>query len=387
MKKLSSKELHIYATFLLIGIALSIATMGAPLFLIAKNLSDDEVAKIIGVTFLSAAFAPLFGAISDMVKHPKTIIAFCGVAYSLSSILLLNSTNTTVITFTMLAFAVASSCAYGLFESIMSVICDEKSYNYGFIRSGMSLGYGMGIIVALPLLNLYGGISLLYIAIALGFLIMLLALFVDDHYHKKSETHYITEVKYMFTNRLFILTLIIAVIIMSVNSIKLSYQTIKLEELNASFEIISITSFLLVVPELFLMPLYNRLFAKYSFNKALNIANIIMIIHMLVLGYAKSEYILLLIAPIHGISSAIYIPKIVQTFRRLLPNKIISTGFLLRSMISAFFNYFLSIFIIENLFDVNGITSVFIALVIVSLTIYIFMVLLSNRARKQNIII
>ncbi len=385
MRKISIKELHIYATFLFIGIALSIATMGAPLFLSAKELSSEEVAKVVGVTFLSAAFSPIFGAVSDMVKHPKTIIALCGISYSLSAAILLFSSNTTVITFSMLALAVASSCAYGLFESIMSVICDEKSYNYGFVRSGMSLGYGLGIIVALPLLNIYGGISLLYIALLLGLVITGLSLCIDDHYHKKSETHYITEVKFMFTNKLFILSLVVAVIIMSVNGIKLSYQTIRLEELEASFTIISITSFVLIVPELFLMPLYNRLFSKYSFATTLNVANAIMIVHMLVLAFVKSEYILLIIAPIHGISSAIYIPKIVQTFRKLLPSKIISTGFLLRSMLSAIFNYFLSIFLIERLFNVGGVASVFISLVIVSVIAYIFIVLLNYKAKKQEI--
>ncbi len=387
MIKFSKTEVYIYVTFIFIGIALSIATVGAPIFLEAKQLSDERIVKIVGVTFLSAAFSPLFGAISDMMKQPKKLIATCALLYSVSAICIILTQNYYIITIAMLVLATVSSCIYGLFESVMSIISHEKQYNYGFIRSGMSLGYGAGIIVALPLLNKYGEISLLYVAAIIGIIIAIAMIKINDGYHKKSDTHYITEAKYMLKNTLFILALIIAVIIFSANGIKLSYQTIKLTKLNSSFAIISITTLILIIPEIILMPLYNKLFGKITFNKALAVANAIMIIHMLILAYASSQYSIMFVAPLHGIASAIYIPKLASSFRTLLPSKIISTGFLLRSMLSAFLNYFLSIIVIEKLFNTSGTTSVFISLIVVSMFVFIFTCLLAKKSKQKNIII
>lgn len=385
MKKISKRELRLYTTFFLNGVIMNIITIGLPLILSAKKLDNADIAAIIGISFLGSFFQPLVGTISDSIKHPKYLVSICSLVLTITTLTMFFTDSTLILKIMVLFSSIAMNSAYGIIDSIVSIICHRHNYNYGFVRSGMSFGYGMGIMLGIPFV-LFGDTSLLLtLAAALGITSAIFSLKIDDSVKEKSEAHYITEVKYVLKNKTFILVLITTVLFASLTAIKLSYQTIKLEEINASYIAIALISFILILPEMVLMPKYHKYFQKFTFTKSLIISAIILIAHLLVLNLSSSTWLIMLSAPLHGIAAAICLPKMTEAFRTILPVSIISTGFLLRNTFTALAGYLLSIIIIESVFTNYGVNSVFLTLAALSITIIIFALLLKLQIKNKEV--
>lgn len=386
MRNLSTPEIRLYITKLIVGIIVGNTTMGLPVMLTMKNLGAAELASVIGISLLGAVVQPLVGAISDNVKQRKLLITGFGIMLIISMLVLYFSNSTITMKFAVFFSSVAAQSAYVIFDSIVLVVSKEKNYNYGLIRSGMSLGFGLSIISSLPFIYFFDTSMMIVVTAVLGGVLSILSLRIDDTVCEKSEVHYASEMKLMFNNKLFLLMLVITVIIFSANAIKLSYQTSKLTDIGASPILIAIISFIIIIPEMVIMPKYDRLFGNWSFVKIFIFATGIFLINTLVLGFTSSSWIIFFIAPLHGLGSALYIPKYAYAFRAILNPKVLSTAFMLRSTISAAFSFLLSLLILERLYENYGASEVLYTLCII-LGINIVFILILNKVCKVRKIV
>ncbi len=387
MKNLSTAEIRLYFTMLITGIIVGNSTMGLPIMLETKGLSNADLAGIIGISLLGAVVQPLVGAISDNVKHRKILITCFGLMLTISMLILFVSTSVISLKIAVFFSAVAAQSTYIIFDSIVVIVSHEKKYNYALIRSGMSLGFGLSIISSLPLVYYYDTSAMIVVTALFGITIAILALRIDDSACQKAEVKYITEMKSMSKNKLFLLMLVISVILSSTNAIKLSYQTSKLTDLNTSALAIAIISFVIIIPEMILMPKYDKFFGKWSFVKIYLVATIIFLVNILVLGLTSSPIVIFLVAPLHGLASTLYIPKYAYAFRALLSQKVLSTAFMLRSTLSAVFSFLLSILILESLYDNYGASEVMYALFAILALDIIFIMIMDKTCRKNNVTI
>ncbi len=374
-------QTRLYFTNLVCGIILGSTTMGLTLLVSWKGLSDANLALIIGISFLGSAVQPIVGAISDNLKHKKYLVAFFGGVLFSSSLLLFFTSSLVLIKVAVFFMSISAQSSFVILDGLVAIKCGEHNYNYGFIRSGLSLGFGLSIVASLPFIYIFDISAMVVFVAILGILLIVFALRMHDSSIGKTDVHYITEVKEMFKNKVFIVVMFVAVILFSTNAIKLNYQTIKLENLDTKYIIIAITSFIMIIPEIVLLPKYDKYFSKWSFNKTTIIAIIIFIINLLVLAFSKTALPILIFAPLHGLGSAIYIPRITMAFRSLLSAGIISTGMILRNTVSAILNFLLSSFLIKKLFVTVSIEAVFYTLIILFIINLLVLVLL-NRVNK-----
>ncbi len=385
MKNLSTAEIRLYLTILIMGIIIGNTTMGLPVMLTTKELTAGELASVIGISFLGAVVLPVVGAISDNVKHRKLVITGLGMLLITSMSIFYLTSSVATLKLAVFFASVSAQSMYVIFDSIILVSCQEKNYNYGFIRSGMSLGFGLSIISSLPFIYFFDTSVMIIVTAALGVIISILSLRIDDSGVEKTEVHYITEIKYMSKNKLFLLMYVVTILIFTVNSIKLTYQTSKLTDIGASPLLIAMISFIIVIPEMFIMPKYDKLFGKWSFARVFIIATGIFLVNILVLGYTSSAWIIFIIAPLHGLGSALYIPKYAFAFRALLSPKILSTAFMVRTTISATLSFMLSILLLESLYENYGANEVMYALAGV-LSLNIIFILAFNYASKKKMV-
>lgn len=387
MKNLSITEIRLYLTILIMGIIVGNITIGLPVMLTTKNLSAGELASVIGISFLGAVVLPVIGALSDNVKHRKLVITSLGILQIFAMVLFYFTTSVATLKIAVFFASVSAQSMYVIFDSIILVSCQENNYNYGFIRSGMSLGFGLSIISSLPFIYFFDTSVMIIVTAVLGLVIAFLSLRIDDSVCEKSEVHYITEIKYMTKNKLFLLMYVITILIFTVNSIKLTYQTSKLTDIAASPLLIAIISFIIVIPEMIIMPKYDKLFGSWSFARVFITATLIFLVNFFVLGYTTSAWVILLIAPLHGLGSAIYIPKYAFAFRTLLNPKILSTAFMVRTTLSALLSFLLSVVLLERLYENYGASEVMYALAAVLSLNIIFILTFNYVCKKKKVIL
>ncbi len=387
MKNLSITEIRLYLTILIMGIIVGNITIGLPVMLTTKNLSAGGLASVIGISFLGAVVLPAVGALSDNVKHRKLVITGLGVLQVIAMLIFYFTTSITTLKVAVFLASVSAQSMYVIFDSIVLVSSRENNYNYGFIRSGMSLGFGLSIISSLPFIYLFDTSVMILVTAVLALLTSILSLRIDDSVCDKSEVHYISEIKYMSKNKLFLLMFVVTILIFTVNSIKLSYQTSKLTDIAASPLLIAIVSFIIIIPEMIIMPKYDKWFGNWSFAKIFMISTAIFLVNIFVLGFTSSAWIILFIAPLHGLGSALYIPKYAFAFRALLSSKILSTAFLVRATISALLSFLLSVLLLERLYENYGSDQVMYALAVLLSFNIVFIIAFNYACKKKRIIL
>lgn len=119
----------------------------------SHDFTGEQIGLLISIPYMvTAASSFLFGFVADLIKKPVMILRLCSLGF-LTALILLSRTNS----FLMTAF---SCLTYAVFSAPMNPILDKVTLDilsnpaqYGRVRIGGSIGWGLGVMVISYLLS------------------------------------------------------------------------------------------------------------------------------------------------------------------------------------------------------------------------------------------
>ncbi len=357
-----------FSIFFVLGLLTNILFVGFTILFVSKGFSTYQISILTSISFLGAIFQLFLGRIFDRSKNKnRTLQIVLAILFFLTLAMLFFESfiNYLFLIFTISIFRMP---ILGLFEEMSLSYCIEYNLDFPTLRSGASWGYASSLLFVLPFVFFDSSNGIILIAL-LSFIICIFLLhFTTSASIPNSKEHhsFINSIKLIFTKKISLLILSSA-IIMGVTQLKLAYQNILLEDLNAPFYIIALANFFTVSFELYLMSRYNKFFKSHSVKKAFTLSAFIVFTQLILFSFSNSILFTLSITLFHGIAMSIFIPTLGLALRKNLSLSLTSTGFLLNIIVTSLTSTAIGFLIITPIVSTFGISFAFIALAMVSL--------------------
>jgi hypothetical protein len=150
--------------------------------------------------------------------------------------------------------------------------------------------------------------------------------------YKSEPVNYKQGIKNLASNNKYVAGLTISILYKAALTIRISYQAILFNEMGMSFFMIALSNLIMVIPELILMPMFDKKFYHLGFKKQVTLAMLISTFQMFVFIYVEDPITLVLSTSLHGISMAFLLPGYATYLKRNIPENILSSAFLTFSL-------------------------------------------------------
>ncbi len=383
------RQFKIFIAYIGLGVIANLTAISIVFIYEAKGFSKTEVGILISTGFIGAFFQPLFGIITDHVKHPRRVNEFLLIGVIIAVLGIYFSERFEIVLLFSTLMSISRSSNISLLDVIASSLNehDSKNFNYGFMRSGASLGFGTGVFFVLPAL-LFGGIDNLLIVVAFFSLITIFLLErIDDQYVYEDQERqpYLKSVKTFISNKIYLLIVIANVLFMGVSNIKLSYQNILLDNLDTQFIYIAVITFIMIIPELILMPRHKQLFSNVSLTTQLSLVIVIAIFNNVFLYFANSIVAVMIVASLHGLSMSVGIPAIIKYITITVPSNVLTTAMMTNTMIQSTGALLISTFLIVPVYTNYDVNAVFLCSTILTMLSFIPIFIIKFLEKKRAI--
>ncbi len=348
------------------GVLNSIAIQMLPLVLVDKGYDTNQVTILLSFVFLAAVFQPALGIITKAKTGSKLMLQILlGIIASIA-LVIFGLTNFYLMIIAVLLFSVARLSLSPIYDSILTLGAKKYNINYGLIRSGASLGFGVGMGLYTIISNIFGwSYSMAFIFIALVVIIGFGLISSlpderendDDHYTDEEKTHL----------KKFIVLVLLYTLYFGGLNIRMTYISTYYVEFDYSTTFISLATLALVIPEVIFLPLYNKLFARYNKMLLLLITLLLGALQLFMFTVFTANPILLLItSSLNGFQIMLFFPTYFALLQASLGTKNSALGFIINMTTMSIFVGMFNALVIRPIY-VNSGTVIPIFYVVISL--------------------
>ncbi len=364
----------IITIYFLLGVITNVFIIALPFILADKGFSASQIAIIISITYLASVFQPVVGYFADKTQKPKLILQIGLIAVLVLSLVFTYASSQIIVMISIIIISLFRATFFPLYDNIIATHCQHYALSYGKLRAGASYGFGFGIFLLVPFVLIGGWASSFLLLVVCSIISFYYMFSIDDtlvYQSASKKVSYVEDSKQLAKNNNYMLLIIINVLILALSAIKLTYQSMLLVELDASIIALMLINFMVVLPEVILLPKFDRLYSKTSDYKLFYIATTIIIIHSLLLFITHSIFLIFLVAPLHGYVMSIYLPSFFMRLKRSVAPTISSTAFLFNATIQSLGSYIISGVIMTIIISYYGINMTFLAMAIIASFNYI----------------
>ncbi len=355
-KRARSFKLYYFA----VGIIASLYTSMMPSFYESMGFSEGQIGILLSVVYIGALFQPVLGMISDKAVSRSNVIRNSMFIVIALTVTLMFAKDFYPVLFIVTGISLFRMAFFSLSDSYMMPFCIEYDYNYGKLRRGASLSFGMAMIFAYPFNYLLGyhGFLLLIVIVCL---IAASVMHNSDYTPPSGDDHanYFGEMKKYARDKSVIALLLFQFFFMGAAALKFSYQAIKLQEITGDTFAASIALMLATLPEVFLMAKVSDRLPNIRLTTALIAGIILNVVQLVIYTYVDNVLVLVIIAAFHGLSMAFYIPTYSRLLSELVGEKVISTFFTISGTGQSLFSLLISLLIITPTYMMYGVDYVF----------------------------
>ncbi len=356
------KTKNLFTVYLLLGCIAAISTQALPLVYSSYGFSSNQIYSLISIVFLSTIFQPILGFIIDKFFTQERAMSILFGLFGLVSICLIFIHTYPIMLFAILISSIFRAPLFAIVDGYTAGQSHKHSLNMGFIRAGSTVGYGIGILVLIIFLSLFG--------LTYNYTFLLLAIFafatsisievaskrskkkeitlnLDNNQQDKQEStaHIVTQTKWDIVG----LLLIIQVLFFGFTILKVNYTTPYLMEQGYSNIIVALSALFAIVPLFILMPLFNKIFAKFRYSTLMFFTTGVNILQAcLYILFPSNVVIILLGSLLTGFLFPIYTPTFSLALRKVINSKYVSTGFT-----AVFTTQNVTVFLINQFFVIN----------------------------------
>lgn len=355
-KKVRNFKVYYFA----IGIITSLYVSMMPSFYQNIGLNAAQIGVLISIVFIGALFQPLLGFISDNAQSRSNVIRnSLYIVIALSTILLF-VTEFYPLLFIVIGISLFRMAFFSLSDSYFMPFCIEYDYNYGKLRRGASLSFGMAMIFAYPFnyfLGYHGFIVLIILMSLLAARVM-----NDTDYEpprQKTELSYKRELKKYAKSKDVIALLLFQLLFQGALGLKFSYQAIKLQQLTGGTGAAAIALMFATFPEVLFMAKVSRRLPNARLTNGLIIGVLLNIVQLFIFVYVNNVYVMIIFASLHGLSMSFFLPTYSRLLTELVGEGVVSTFFTISGTGQSLFSLLLSLIIVTPIFINFGVNYVF----------------------------
>ncbi|MFV0247044.1 MAG: MFS transporter [Mycoplasmatales bacterium] len=348
---MSTKKL--YFMNMCLGAMNAVALQMLPLILYDKQFNYSQVAFLLGLVYLSSFFIPLIGLINKRYLGDIGTFKLLMATFVLISIIMFESSTFVAMIGLVILFSLARVSIFPVNDSFLTKQVKQHKINYGFIKSGASMGFGIGMLSFTLLSNIlhtnYNS-AFVYMAL-LGFIsfIIISTLPKDKIKPKELKNNLKTTNKTDYLK--YSLLVLIYITYYGALGVRISYLSTYYVEFGYTTLFISITTFFMIIPEIIIMPFYNKLFGKFDKAKLIAIAITLGIIQILLyLVFYNNPLMLLITSLFNGFQIMLFFPSFFNLLQGSLSEHDATPGFLMNMTIQAVIVGFIMVLLIKPLY-------------------------------------
>jgi len=308
---------------------------------------------------------PIFGYIGDKTgKHVLMLkIAFLSATFFI--FLYSQVTTFAVVLAVAILFEISRACIAPFFDLITSNYCARVNFDFGKVRVFSSIGFmitvmSVGFIIAglripLPGGSLIGFEGFLSIRAAVFgtiiiFLLLSFALMfflpkqasqkqqsgVKDKFTSADILNLLKNKKYQFILVFIVLSLV------ALESAKSFMGNHLVVGLGSAENILSIMTFMMVFPEVILLPIGSKIIRRVGIKKWYLFSSLTMIIRMIVYSMTHNVFLFAVVSAVHGIGVMTHISGNIPFIRKIVEPKVLGLAFTVMVSVLAFSRAILS---------------------------------------------
>lgn len=353
--------------YFLIGAIANTAVLLLPFFYAGKGMGDMQIVYLLSSTYLASIVQPALGYIADTTIGPKKMLKNVSFGIVVISIIMYFSRGFLLLFILSFIFSIFRNATFPLFDNLAIGYCEKHKIEYGGVRKGGSIGFGLGVLISVPLYSLLGTNALILIPTVLAFILIYIVKDVEysNNLHVKvTIKDYKNDLNELLKSKKYLLLIVIHLMIMGLCTIKLSYQSTYIESLNVTILYIVILNMFLVIPEIILISRTKKIFSKFNISFVFMILIIINIIHASILYFTTSTGVILIFSVMHGIVMSIYIPTFFSYLAKVMPKGAVSTGYLINATFQSLGSFLINTLLISTFVYIYGIKGSFLMMII-----------------------
>ncbi len=361
------KSKSLFSIYVMLGIMGAITTQALPVVYSSYGLDSNQIYNLISIVFLATAFQPILGFIIDKFFTQERGISLLLFLVAVVGVGLVFVTTYPFILFVILLFSVFRIPLFAIMDGYSAGIAQKHGLNMGLIRSGSTVGFGVGLtslLIFLNVFNLSANYSFLYMAI----LALVAVIIIEINNYKTKNRNIEIEEKATTTldqdeehNTQWVvvsLLLILQVCFFGFSILKVNYTTPYLVEYGYSNQIIATTTLIGTIPIFILMPLFGKIFNKFKHTTIIALGISLNVVQTaLLLLFPTSVVIVYLATFLNGFIFPLYTPVFGLLLRKALSPKYVSTGFTTLFMIQNLSVFCFNQFVLISLLNTTGTTA------------------------------
>lgn len=309
------------------------------------NFSGNEVGTITAFTLIVSIFTlPLWGFLTDKIKSPKKTLI---VSLIFSSIMMFTVTTVTSyhgFLILISLFMIFRAPVFGLYDEILIDVCKRDQFNYGSLRVGGSVGFAIALFIGGIFAEHYGTVVHFMLSAIFFFMVATLILLSEDvKYHHTESLNIKVDVPILLKNRFYLFVVIIHAITFGVMDSNMMYMSTYIKGFTNSNQYVSLAVFLSTIIEFPILYSTRFIYKKLSLKHIFYIVNLLNIIRYTLLFFYPNITMILILAPIHGITFGLTYPMVIQFIRENVRVNVMATAYaiynVVLSLATALFSY------------------------------------------------
>ena len=331
---------------------------------------------------------PFFGIIADKIRNPNFVYICCALMCVVLLIPFSLLKPFFIITTLYILINGIRSALIPMLDTISLDYCAKTKVNFGIMRSAGSLAFIISSIITGYLLEGFSEFSALFIYIHLVF-IAISAYFIkkqDNVYQVSSTTNtsFKADLFSLIKDKKYLLIIFIMGLSYGIIQVSQAYISLSILDLGGSADIVGISFFFLVVPEVIFFGLVIKFTKRIPHMYLMFIGAIYLLLRWLVLLYSASIMVLLLSATAHGVVMAFITIVGFDLLKRTVKANVISSAM---SIYTGLANIFFAIisFIAGYALERGGVNSTYLLylittiIVIVAIIVYVICYMRGNQ--------
>ncbi len=296
------------------------------------GLNGSQIGLINSCGYIAAmVFSPLWGNITDKTHRYKTMISVLMMATALTGIIWQKQTLFIWIFILSLFMNIFRSNIGNLFDGFSMQFCKEYRKEYSMVRSMGSLGYLIGSFVIANLLFQFLHLQGPYMQVLLIISVLTVALLTtvpNPHFEAEKKKHdFISNMKELIRNHDYLFVLAISFFTVMVMDTTVSYlgnhliMTLHLDDSS-----IGLSTFAMVLPEVFIVMQIHRFIHKYGIRKVYLLACFTQMLRCGVYALSTNLAVILLVSCVHGIMIGVGSVGVFSFIHKKVPEYMLATA-------------------------------------------------------------
>lgn len=300
-----------------------------PLYLHYRGLNGTEIGWVLAVESCASLLAqPIWGYLSDKFKTVRKILFICVIGLLIGSSIFFQMDTLSTILITGAAFYFFATPIGALSDSLAQRRADELNISFGSIRMWGSVGFAISALIVGRILDQFGVQYMIWPYLFFGLVILFVLIPMKD-VKVESEPVKLKDVRKIFTNKPFLIFLVVIVFITITHRMNDYYIALYIAELGGSESLVGLAWFMGVISEAAVFALAGFWFKKYRTLIFIIAAAILYTIRWFLYAYVDDPMHVIALQFMHGLTFGVFYTAAFEYVTRLIPSLLQSTGHLI----------------------------------------------------------